>query len=166
MCSPTCSGSQYADPVTLRCVAVTACSNGLNADPYLKRCVSRCYNLTYAYNGICYPTCPSPASVTLFADEQSQSCVVATSCASGLFADPTKGRCVSFCDIASGRFADAGSKMCVTNCLAPLYADNISRTCAPTCPTVPLYYGVNSTRICAPSCPANTFGDPTLNICV
>lgn len=65
LCATACSGSQYADPVTMKCVNKTSCTSGLNADPYYKRCVSRCYNQTYAYQGMCYPNCPNS---TLFAD--------------------------------------------------------------------------------------------------
>lgn len=162
-CVLTCTGNQYADPKTLKCVSSTGCYNGTNSDPYLKQCVKRCYNETFAYNGICYSTRPS---TTLFADEYSQSYVTALNCAGGLFADTSKGKCVSFCDISSNAFADLSSHSCITPCLSPLYADNITRTCATKCTSIPQYYGLNTSRFCVQNCPNDTYGDPTVNLCV
>jgi hypothetical protein len=109
LCTPNCSGNQFADPYNYKCITTFACSQGALFDPYYRKCVLRCYNQTYAYSGTCYTVCPL---ATLYADEISQSCVTALNCPSGSFADPTKQRCVQYCDIASNRFANTATRKC------------------------------------------------------
>lgn len=65
----------------------------------------------------------------MFADEETQSCVIATGCSLNLYGDPSKGKCVSQCDIGSARYADESTKTCLQGCNAPFYADNITRSC-------------------------------------
>lgn len=103
LCVFKCTNSQYADKINKVCVASGSCPSGTISDPHYGLCVNRCYDRTYAYNGVCVPTCPL---ITLFTNEETQSCVLAINCPSGLFGDPTKGKCVAFCDIASNRYRD------------------------------------------------------------
>lgn len=100
----------------------------------MKACVTECYNNTFGYNGICYPTCPT---TLLFGNPVIKTCTTALNCPDGYFADTGKKLCVEFCDIASQAFADSLTKVCTKNCLTPYFADNSTRTCVLKCPDIP-----------------------------
>lgn len=88
-------------------------------------------------------------------------------CPAPFFADPITGDCALNCQLNHNLYADNVSRTCSPTCPnvtigtnnVITYADDSTKRCVFKCPFIPSLYGDNATNTCVNYCPPNTFGD-------
>lgn len=153
LCVTLCPRGRYMDNDTKKCEPV--CTRGY-AEETSRFCVVRCFNepLTYAHvaNKTCVRTCRSATDTTLFADNNTNYCVVFNNCtrSPATYSDPYSASCVLFCP--EGLYAEDTTFTCSTGC-ATGFADNYTRKCVPGCPASEQTYADPTTSKCVKVCP-------------
>lgn len=150
-----CTLGQYIDPATLYCTSL--CSAGsfgyLTTGTCLKNCPAPSY---YADANV--SLCVTICSLGLFANNYTQSCVVAASCYGNLVGDSSTNKCVNTtnCPTNPYTFADLLNKLCTTRCPSTYWGDTVTRNCLYDCPWNPLTYVSwknPDTQTCVTVCP-------------
>jgi|JI9StandDraft_1071089.scaffolds.fasta_scaffold167848_1 hypothetical protein len=165
-CVRICPGSTYAENITKTCQST--CTSGYS-DPVSQYCVARCPTkpLSFGYNAICYPVCPTDASGNqLYGDYDTQTCLPACPSVSGVvyYADPFTKTCVTVCPISQNLWADTTNKICRTNCIPTEYRNPATQECVAICPTNPDLYAYTSGD-CVRNCLGGTYAETTSRTC-
>lgn len=117
----------------------------------------------------CVPACTVAGWFTL---NTTRLCV--QNCPSPFFADPVTQDCAFHCQLNYNYYADNVSRTCSPTCpnvnfsgtMTSTYADDSTKRCVWTCPFYPSLYGSNATNTCVKKCPNHTYGDNDTRLCL
>lgn len=145
------------------------------ADNSTQQCVVECPHIPSLYGDItdavpeCVFACQNASYYTL---NTTRLCV--DWCPEPYFGDPITGDCALHCPILHSLYADNVTRTCSPTCPNVTingssyftYADDSTKNCVFTCPFNPSTYGDNSTSTCVKRCPDGSFGDNDTRLCL
>ena len=170
----------YKDPTTMSCEKVcstypqvryaddnlksceTGCAGSLKKNDADRTCVAVCPNLYDPSTDSCVDKCPRYSTDgVLFANYDTDTCVVAASCPASTYADSDNNECTGTCP--EGTYIYSGH--CVYHCPDDYFKDNTNQLCVTPTNCPPGQYADNQTRSCVDEC-IGSFGDSVLRRCV